>query len=73
MSTGDLVVMDEYGYLMVTGRSKDIIIRGGENISPKEIEEYLIHMKEIENVQVIAVDDEKYGEEICAWIKLKND
>jgi len=55
----------------VTGRSKDIIIRGGENISPKEVEEYLLHMKQIENVQLIGVPDEKYGEEICALIKLK--
>ena len=50
MSSGDLVVMDKYGYLTVTGRSKDIIIRGGENIAPKEIEEYLMHLNGIENV-----------------------
>lgn len=55
----------------MTGRSKDIIIRGGENISPKEVEEYLLHMNQVENVQLIGVPDEKYGEEICALIKLK--
>lgn len=71
MKTGDIVKLDNHGYLQVTGRSKDIIIRGGENISPKEIEEFLSHMKGVENVQVIGVEDEKYGEEICALIKLK--
>ncbi len=72
MRTGDLVAFDEDGYAIVTGRIKDLIIRGGENISPKEIEEKLIKMPNVENIQIIGVPDERYGEEVCALIKLKD-
>jgi len=71
MHTGDLATMDEDGYISIVGRIKDMIIRGGENIYPKEIEEFLLRHQDIENVQVIGVPDNKYGEEICAWIRLK--
>jgi len=70
MHTGDLATMDENGYVTVVGRSKDMVIRGGENIYPKEIEDFLYKHKKIEDVQVIGVPDEKMGEEICAWVKL---
>lgn len=71
MHTGDLGSIDEEGYVKVTGRIKDIIIRGGENISPREIEEFLYKHPAIEDVQIIGVPDKKYGEEIMAWVKLK--
>jgi fatty-acyl-CoA synthase len=71
MHTGDLASMDAEGYVNITGRIKDIIIRGGENISPKEIEDFLYTHPAIEDVQVIGVPSEKYGEEVMAWIKLK--
>lgn len=70
MHTGDLATMDEEGYISIVGRIKDMIIRGGENVYPKEIEEFLSKHTSISNVQVIGVPDEKYGEEICAWIQL---
>jgi fatty-acyl-CoA synthase len=73
MKTGDIGFIDNDGYLYIEGRIKDTIIRGGENISPKEIEDFLGTNFKIENVQVIAVKDEKYGDEICAWIKLKKE
>lgn len=69
MHTGDLAMIDEEGYISITGRIKDIIIRGGENVSPREIEEYLYTHENVEDVQVIGVPDEKYGEEIMAWVK----
>ncbi len=69
--TGDLAVMDENGYCKITGRIKDMIIRGGENIYPKEIEEFLYTHPKIKDVQVVGVPSQKYGEEICAWIELK--
>lgn len=69
MKTGDLGKMDERGYLRIVGRIKDMIIRGGENVYPKEIEDYLIRHPGVEDVQVIGVSDEKYGEEIAALIK----
>ena len=72
MHTGDLGVMDDEGYINIAGRIKDIIIRGGENISPREIEEFLYNHPLIENVQIIGVPSEKYGEEIMAWVKFKN-
>ncbi len=71
MHTGDLAVMREDGYVNIVGRIKDMIIRGGENIYPREIEEFLYSHPAIEDVQVIGVPDLKYGEEVCAWVKLK--
>jgi fatty-acyl-CoA synthase len=71
MHTGDLAVMDEAGYLNIVGRIKDLVIRGGENIYPREIEEFLYGHPAIEEVQVIGVPDLKYGEELCAWIRVR--
>lgn len=71
MHTGDLAVMREDGYCTVVGRIKDMIIRGGENIYPREIEEFLYSHPDIEDVYVIGVPDEKYGEELCACVKMK--
>ncbi len=71
MHTGDLAEMREDGYCNIVGRIKDMVIRGGENIYPREIEEFLYTHPDIEDVQVIGVPDEKYGEELCAWVKLK--
>ena len=71
MHTGDLAEMREDGYCNIVGRIKDMVIRGGENIYPREIEEFLYQHPDIEDVQVIGVPDEKYGEELCAWIKVK--
>ena len=71
MHTGDLAVMDEAGYLNIVGRIKDMVIRGGENIYPREVEEFLYGHPAIEDVQVIGVPDLKYGEELCAWIQLR--
>ncbi|MFD2541219.1 AMP-binding protein [Lacinutrix gracilariae] len=70
MHSGDLAVMDAEGYVSISGRIKDLIIRGGENISPKSIEEFLYTHPKILDIQVIGVPSEKYGEEIMAWIKL---
>ncbi len=69
MHTGDVAVMDEEGYVAIVGRIKDIIIRGGENISPKEVEDFLLKHEGIQDVQVIGVPSEKYGEEVMAWVK----
>lgn len=71
MHSGDLATMDADGYLNIVGRIKDMIIRGGENIYPKVIEEFLYTHEAINEVQVIGVPDEKYSEQICAWIELK--
>jgi fatty-acyl-CoA synthase len=71
MHTGDLAVIDEGGYLNITGRIKDMVIRGGENVYPREVEEFLYSHPDIEDVQVIGVPDLKYGEELCAWVKLR--
>ncbi len=71
MHTGDLAEMREDGYCNIVGRIKDMVIRGGENIYPREIEEFLYGHPDIEDVQVVGVPDEKYGEELCAWIKLR--
>ena len=71
MHTGDLAVMREDGYCNIVGRIKDMVIRGGENIYPSEIEEFLYTHPDIEDAQVIGVPDDKYGEEICAWIRMK--
>jgi len=70
MHSGDLAVMREDGYVNISGRIKDMIIRGGENIYPREIEEFLHSHPKISEVQVIGVPDLKYGEEVCAWIRL---
>jgi len=71
MHTGDLAVMRDDGYCTIVGRIKDMVIRGGENIYPKEIEEFLYTHPDIEDVQVIGVPDVKYGEELCAWVKMR--
>ena len=71
LHSGDLGTMNEHGYVRITGRIKDMIIRGGENIYPAEIENFLMTHPDIEQAQVIGVPDEKYGEEVCAWIKLE--
>src|SRR5260370_19882160 len=69
MQSGELGVMDEGGYLNMVGRIKDMVIRGGENVYPREVEEFLYSHPAIEDVQVIGVPDVEYGEELCAWIK----
>ena len=71
MHTGDLATMDDEGYLNIVGRIKDMIIRGGENVYPREIEEFLYGHPAVQDVQVIGVPDEKFGEEIVAWIRLR--
>ncbi|HEU4490898.1 MAG TPA: AMP-binding protein [Jiangellales bacterium] len=71
MRTGDLAVMDDAGYLSVVGRIKDMVIRGGENIYPREIEEFLHGHPDVEDVQVVGVPDQKYGEELCAWVRMR--
>jgi fatty-acyl-CoA synthase len=71
MHTGDLATMDADGYVNIVGRIKDMVIRGGENIYPREIEEFLYSHPDIADVQVIGVPDEKYGEELCAWVRLR--
>jgi len=71
MHTGDLAVIDEAGYGAIVGRIKDMVIRGGENIYPREIEEFLFRHPKVADVQVVGVPDPKFGEELCAWIKLR--
>ncbi|KMQ67864.1 AMP-binding protein [Chryseobacterium sp. FH2] len=71
MHTGDLAMMDENGYITISGRIKDLIIRGGENISPKEIEDFLYTYPNILDVQIIGVPSEKFGEEVMAWVKVR--
>ena len=71
MRTGDLAVMDDDGYLSITGRIKDMVIRGGENIYPREVEEFLYTHPDILDAQVIGVPDAKYGEELMAWIRMR--
>jgi fatty-acyl-CoA synthase len=68
MHTGDLATIDEEGYCNIVGRLKDMVIRGGENLYPREIEEYLYRHRAIRDVQIFGVPDTKYGEELCAWI-----
>jgi fatty-acyl-CoA synthase len=72
LHTGDLATVDDNGYFKITGRIKEMIIRGGENIYPREIEEFLRGMDEISDVQVFGIPDVKYGEETVAWVKLRN-
>ena len=71
MHTGDLAVMDDAGYLNIVGRIKDLVIRGGENVYPREVEEFLYTHPDIVDAQVIGVPDERYGEELMAWIRLR--
>ncbi|AQU78190.1 AMP-binding protein [Planococcus faecalis] len=73
LHTGDIAVEDEAGYIAITGRIKDMVIRGGENIYPREIEEFLYQHPAIQDVQVVGVPDPKYGEELMAWVILKED
>jgi fatty-acyl-CoA synthase len=71
MHTGDLAVIDAEGYGNIVGRIKDMVIRGGENLYPREIEEYLYKHPKVQDVQVFGVADERYGEELCAWIRVR--
>jgi fatty-acyl-CoA synthase len=71
MHTGDLATMDDEGYVNIVGRIKDMVIRGGENIYPREIEEFLYRMPQVQDVQVVGVPDARYGEELCAWVIVK--
>ncbi|WP_424217904.1 AMP-binding enzyme [Thauera humireducens] len=68
MHTGDLAVIDDEGYCNIVGRIKDMVIRGGENIYPREIEEFLYAHPKVLDVQVVGIPDQKFGEELCAWI-----
>ncbi|SUX33122.1 Long-chain-fatty-acid--CoA ligase [Chromobacterium violaceum] len=72
MHTGDLASMREDGSVNIVGRVKDMVIRGGENVYPREIEEFLYRHPKIQDVQVIGVPDARYGEELCAWIRLRD-
>jgi fatty-acyl-CoA synthase len=72
MHTGDLATLDDDGYCRIVGRIKDMVIRGGENIYPREVEEYLYQHPEVQDVQVFGVPDAKYGEELCAWVVVKS-
>ena len=71
MHTGDLAVMDDAGYLNIVGRIKDMVIRGGENVYPREVEEFLYSHPAVDDVQVVGVPDPRYGEELCAWVRVK--
>ncbi|MGL5818802.1 MAG: AMP-binding protein [Phycicoccus sp.] len=70
MHTGDIAVMDADGYVQITGRIKDMVIRGGENVYPREVEEFLHTHPDVVDVQVVGVPDERYGEELCAWVRM---
>jgi len=72
MHSGDLAVMDDEGYVSIVGRIKDMVIRGGENIYPREVEEFLYTLPEIHLVEVIGVPSERYGEEVMAWVRLRD-
>jgi fatty-acyl-CoA synthase len=72
MHTGDLATMDAEGYVNIVGRLKDLVIRGGENVYPREVEEFLYRHPKVQDVQVVGVPDPKYGEELCAWIRLRD-
>jgi fatty-acyl-CoA synthase len=71
MHTGDLATLDGQGYVNIVGRIKDMVLRGGENVFPREVEEFLYTVPGIADVQVVGVPDEKYGEELMAWVKLR--
>ena len=72
MHSGDLAVMDEDGYVRIVGRIKDMIIRGGENIYPREVEEFLHTLPAVSAAEVIGVPSERYGEEVMAWVRLRD-
>ena len=72
MHSGDLATMDQEGYVRIVGRIKDMVIRGGENLYPREIEEFLYTHPDVADVQVIGVPDERYGEELMAWVVLRS-
>jgi fatty-acyl-CoA synthase len=72
MHSGDLAVMDEDGYVRIVGRLKEMLIRGGENVYPREVEEFLYKHPKIQDVQIFGVPDQKFGEEVCAWVILKD-
>ena len=72
MHTGDLATMDAEGYVNIVGRIKDMVIRGGENVYPREIEEFLYRHPKVQDVQVVGIPDQKYGEELCAWVIVKS-
>jgi fatty-acyl-CoA synthase len=72
LHSGDLGEMDEKGFVKITGRIKDMIIRGGENVYPREIEEFLYTHPEIAEVQVFGIPDEKFGEQVCAWVQARD-
>ncbi len=72
MHTGDLATMDDEGYVNIVGRIKDMVIRGGENVYPREIEEFLYRHPKIQDVQVFGIPDQRYGEELCAWVRLRD-
>ena len=71
MHTGDLATIDDEGYCNIVGRIKDLVIRGGENVYPREIEEFLYKHPKVQDVQVVGVPDTRFGEELCAWIMLR--
>jgi fatty-acyl-CoA synthase len=71
MHTGDLAMMDDDGYVNIVGRIKDMIIRGGENVYPREVEEFLFTHPDVADVQVIGVPDARFGEELMAWVQLR--
>ena len=71
MHTGDLAVIDAEGYGNIVGRIKDMVLRGGENVYPREVEEYLYRHPKVEDVAVVGIPDPRFGEELCAWIRLK--
>jgi fatty-acyl-CoA synthase len=71
MHTGDLGVIDDEGYCNIVGRIKDMVIRGGENLYPREIEEFLYRHPKIQDVQIFGVADDRYGEELCAWVRIR--
>ena len=72
LHSGDLAIMDEEGYVKIVGRIKDMIIRGGENVYPREVEEFLYSHPAIQEIQVFGIPHEKYGEEVCAWVQLRD-
>ena len=71
MHTGDIAVIDDEGYCNIVGRIKDLVIRGGENLYPREIEEFLYQHPKIQDVQIFGVADDRYGEELCAWVRIR--